>query len=363
MSRSEFFKTNRRGLRAGLSTYRPVALTAAVSIAAALGAGCSKPAETNATNATHAAANASSQAPSVSASDAPAPSPDLKRTNLMHSVFPDWRDTKKGNARIVDVEVPNRDGQGHLSKEIVGSQLDVTPREVIRLDDTHAVMLTEGVEVTGTGERIDSHASGAWLGAYFFRKQPSGWVLDQRVDGVSYDGVQGTYGATDVARMSPNEFGFWTTAGSCWQGSCGSWASVFRIAPGRIERVADTLRVSASDLGARDDCEGILKHSDVPASGTDARVKALAPAKEASVSADGKTNGDDIADSPQCFDIEGKLAIEQGTDAPGDLRMTFSGAETVGHGGKVRVVDDVAVYRLKDGKYVLVEGRNPVPGF
>lgn len=361
MSHSELPRTNPSAARAA-SAYRTVRLAAAL-VAIALSAGCGKQPATNAV--ADAPSKASSQASGATAGDTLATSPDLKRTSLMHAVFPTWKDTKKGNERIVDVELPTHDDQGHLSKALGSSQLDVTPREVIRLDDTHAVMLTEGVEVTDTGERVDAYASGAWLGAYFFDKQPSGWVLDKRIDGVSYDGVAGTYGETHVVRMSPTEFGFWSMAGGCWQGYCGTWASVFGIRPGRIERLAETLRVSASDLGAKGDCEDIQKGDDAPASGSDVPVRgaAQAPASAANDGAGSKNTGGDAAGTPQCFDIDGKLAFEQGVDALGDLRMTFSGEETIGQGSQVRNVDDVAVYRVKDGKYVLVEGRNPVPGF
>ncbi|MGG1946926.1 hypothetical protein AB1286_19275 [Trinickia sp. NRRL B-1857] len=305
----------------------------------------------------HPAADGESVASGTAASDtqAVAHSPDLKRANLMRTVFPAWEDTQKGDRRIVDVEVPNRDDHGRLTKTLGESRFDVSPREVVRLDDTHAVMLTEGVEVTDAGERDDSYASGAWLGAYFFVRQGSGWVLDKRIDGVDYGGVAGSYGESRVVRLSPSEFGLVLTSGGCWQGYCGSWASVYGISRGEVRSLVDTLRVAADNLGATEDCEPLLKNAAAPASGA-----ATPPAQPAQPVSDVR---DEAPDTPQCFNVVGKLEIAQGKEAPGDLRIAFTGAETVGKGKAVRDVDDVAVYRLKNGRYALSEGSNPVPAF
>jgi hypothetical protein len=59
-------------------------------------------------------------------------------------------------------------------------------------------MLTEGVETGGDGEPIDSYASGASLGAYFFRESTGGWQLENRIDGVDLSGFMGTYGQSRV---------------------------------------------------------------------------------------------------------------------------------------------------------------------
>ncbi|PMS23908.1 hypothetical protein C0Z18_01780 [Trinickia dabaoshanensis] len=288
-------------------------------------------------------------------------SPDLKRADLMKTVFPNWEDTKKGDKRVVDVEIPDRDEHGKITKTIVASELDVSPREVIRLDDTHAVMLTEGVEVTDTGERVDSYASGAWLGAYFFRRESSGWALERRIDGVDYGGVAGSYGQSSVARLSPSEFGVVLTSGGCWQGYCGSWASVYGVAPGQVRTLAATLRVAADNLGATEDCEAVLKSGAAPAASGSAQP--MAAISGATADDENNTQRAESTDMPQCFNVVGHLEILQGKDAPGDLRIAFTGAETIAHGNAVRDVDETAIYRLKDGRYTLAEGRNPVPEF
>ncbi|QKM50735.1 hypothetical protein B7760_04800 [Burkholderia glumae] len=47
------------------------------------------------------------------------------------------------------------------------------------------------------------------------------------------------------------------------------------------------------------------------------------------------------------------------------MRIHFDGAQTSGPGDEpaVRLIHQTAVYRLRDGKYMLASGRNPVPAF
>lgn len=339
-----FSRTLEREARGSSGYGVRVCLVAALLAATFLCGACGK----------HPAAHGETAASDTPASEAQAGalSPDLKRANLMRAVFPAWQDTKKGDQRIVDVEVPVRDDHGRLTKALADDRFDVSPREVVRLDDTHAVMLTEGVEVADNGERDDSYASGAWLGAYFFVRQASGWVLDKRIDGVDYGGVAGSFGESRVVRLSPSEFGLVLTSGGCWQGYCGSWASVYGVARGEVRSLVDTLRVAADNIGAKEDCEGLLKNDAAPASS--AATQPAEPVSQAS---------DEAPDTPDCFNVVGKLEVVQGKDAPGDLRIAFTGAETVGKGKAVRDVDNVAVYRLKNGRYALSEGSNPVPAF
>ncbi|MGT2489838.1 hypothetical protein ACU4GD_03045 [Cupriavidus basilensis] len=87
----------------------------------------------------------------------------LKREALIRLAFPGWRDDDKG--RVVRARLPDQEYGGKGEAPLVEDTIDVQPIQVIRLDDTHAVMLTEGVTVDEGGTRNDSHAAGAWLGA------------------------------------------------------------------------------------------------------------------------------------------------------------------------------------------------------
>ncbi|WP_322032654.1 hypothetical protein [Paraburkholderia sp. J76] len=297
---------------------------------------------------THAASHADAPAEQSSKQpDSAATSPSLKRTDLMRAVFPGWRDTRQGKERIFDADVPDRDDGGHLAKNFGSERLDIRPREVIRLDDTHAVMLTEGVEIGDDDTPVDSHSSGAWLGAYFFRLDGGRWTLERRIDGTDYAGFMGTYGQSRVVRLSPREFGLLLESGSCWQGYCGSWLNIYDLAPGRVDKLADGIRTAASNLGGKEECEKILKRDG------DFLASKFAP------------HGESTGGSPQCFDVDSQISVIPGINGPGDVTLSFSGSATATNNSSTQVksVDGVAVYRIENGRYQLVEGSNPVPSF
>ncbi|MBI0331294.1 hypothetical protein [Burkholderia plantarii] len=307
------------------------------------------PAAASATQPASAASDAS-PASSVSASTS-----GLKRADLMHAVFPHWHEGNDPGARVVEVELPERDDSGRIRRtagtaKTAMARIEIAPREVIRLDDTHAVMLTEGVSVDDGGVRDDSYASGAWLGAYFFRHDAAGWVLEQRMDGVDYLGVAGTLGDTSVARIGAGEFGLIVTGGGCWQGFCGTWASVYGIKPGHVATYASTIPTDGNNLGASGDCDAALKAADT-AHGAASETDVIATT--------------DSGSPPSCFDINGKLALATAADGTSEMRIHFDGAQTSGSGDEpaVRLIHQTAVYRLRDGKYVLASGHNPVPAF
>ncbi len=329
--------------------------------AASAGSGASQ-ASAPAASASPASVASSTQAAADLAGAASGASPfseGLKRADLMHVVFPKWRDANTPGARVVTVELPERDSSGSVRRTaangapaLAESSVEIVPREVIRLDDAHAVMVTEGVEVDDSGARADSDASGAWLGAYFFRHDATGWTLETRMDGVDYLGTAGTYGSTSVARIRDGEFGLILDGGGCWQGFCGSWASVYGITPGRIANYASTVPVDGSNLGASGDCDLALK-SIKGASDTDVTVT---------------TRSDS---PPACFDIGGKLTLATADDGTPEMRIRFDGAESIGSASAAdsgddagqRAIHQTAVYRLRDGKYVLASGHNPIPPF
>ncbi|MCR1770425.1 hypothetical protein EXE55_19580 [Burkholderia glumae] len=302
-----------------------------------------------------AAARVATADPGAAAASLSAAAAGLGRADLMRAVFPRWHEGNDPGARDVEVELPERDDAGRIRRadgaaKTIAARVEIAPREVIRLDDTHAVMLTEGVSVDDGGVRDDSYASGAWLGAYFFRRDAAGWVLERRVDGVDYLGVAGTLGETSVARIGAGEFGLVVTGGGCWQGFCGTWASVYGIRPGRIATYASTIPTDGNNLGASGDCDAALKAAEA-AHGAASETDLIATA--------------DAGSPPSCFDINGKLSLAAAADGTSEMRIHFDGAQTSGPGDEpaVRLIHQTAVYRLRDGKYMLASGRNPVPAF
>jgi hypothetical protein len=296
-------------------------LAGAVAVPGILLSGCSQE-----DSASAGAADAQPQAPTTAAT--------LRRGELMPLVFPGWEDKDAGRSGTVSLPDIGNDG-----KPVPGSEgelkADVSPREVVRLDDTHAVMLTETVPLDEQGQPMDSHAAGAWLGAYFFEQGPDGWTLAKRNDAVDYQGFMGNLGTTKVERIAPQRFVLTTTSGSCWQGYCGSWFSVYELGAGTVSTLAAGIPLSAENAGADEACEKVLRgeRPETPPNGS-------------------------------CFEVDGTPEFTLGTDdEPGGMRIVFGGSRTASANGRLETVDSTAMYAYRKGAYVLTEGRNPVPSF
>lgn len=262
----------------------------------------------------------------------------LKRAELMALVFPD---SQGANAKPEQPDVVSLPEIGNDGKSVPGSTAEqkarVSPREVVKLDDTHAVMLTETVPVDEQGQAMDGHVSGAWLGAYFFEQGADGWRLASRNDGVDYLGFMGNLGTTKVERTAPQRFALTITNGSCWQGYCGEWLSVYALEAGKVRAVVSAIPLSASNEGADEACEKVLKSG-----------KPEEPPQGA------------------CYDISGAPAFVAGADddTPGDMHITFKGVRTANtKNRRVDTVDSTLVYAWRKDAYVLTNGKNPVPSF
>lgn len=321
---------------------RPAAVALAAAGLLALG-GCPQKENAVASQDTSAPA-AAPAAPAASTTDAPAgaarshTSATLRRADLMALVFPD---SQSPNATPQQPDIVSLPEIGNDGKTVPGSAAEqtarVSPREVVKLDDTHAVMLTETVPVDDRGQAMDGHASGAWLGAYFFEQGADGWKLTSRNDAVDYLGFMGNLGTTKVERVAPQRFALTITSGSCWQGYCGQWLSVYALDAGKVRVVTPSIALSASNEGADEACEKVLKSQ-----------KPEEPA-----------NG-------ECYDISGTPSFVAGADdtTPGEMRIAFKGERTASaKSSRVDTVDSMLVYAWRNGAYVLTEGKNPVPSF
>lgn len=303
----------------------PRAVLAGTAALLCMLAGCSQEDSTsdNATTANSAAA------------PAPTTSATLRRGDLMPLVFPGWEDRDTGRNGTVKLPDIGSDGQPVSGSE-AEQKADLTPREVVRLDDTHAVMLTEAVPLDGNGEPITSHVSGAWLGAYFFEQGMDGWTLTKRTDAVDYLGFMGNIGQTRVERIAPQRFVLAATSGSCWQGNCGSWLSVYELDANAVSELVTSVPLSAENAGADEACDALLKNE----------------------RPDNPPRGD-------CFDVNGTPEFTFGTDdEPGEMRIVFSRSRVAnGANARLETIDSTTVYAYRKGTYVLSEGRNPVPSF
>lgn len=255
----------------------------------------------------------------------------------MALVFPDSQGAGAAPRQPDTVSLPERRNEG---KTVPGSEAEqhahVSPREVVRLDDTHAVMLTETVPLDDRGQPMNGHVNGAWLGAYFFEQGAEGWKLASRNDAVDYLGFMGNLGTTKVERIAPQRFALTIAHGSCWQGYCGQWLSVYGLEAGKVRVLARGIALSATNEGADESCD-----------------KEPRPGKP--------------EEPPRgaCFDVSGTPSFTLGTDEePGEMRIAFKGERTSGtKSRRVLTIDSTLVYAWRNGAYVLTEGRNPVPSF
>ncbi|MDQ0609237.1 hypothetical protein QFZ83_003408 [Variovorax sp. W1I1] len=277
-------------------------------------------------------------APPAPPAPRPTASATLKRAELMALVFPDSQGPGAAPRQPDTVSLPERANEG---KTVPGSEAEqqahVSPREVVRLDDTHAVMLTETVPLDDRGQPMNGHVNGAWLGAYFFEQGADGWKLASRNDAVDYLGFMGNLGTTKVERIAPQRFALTIAHGSCWQGYCGQWLSVYGLEAGQVRVLASGIPLSATNAGVHESCEKVRdagKPDEPPPSGG-------------------------------CFDIGGTPTFALGTDdAPGEMRIAFKGERMAGgKSRRVSTIDSTLVYAWRKGAYVLTEGRNPVPSF
>ncbi|MET3444123.1 hypothetical protein ABIC94_004932 [Variovorax paradoxus] len=267
----------------------------------------------------------------------PTASATLKRAELMALVFPDSQGPNAAPQQPDIVLLPERSNGG---KTVPGSEAEhkaqVSPREVVRLDSTHAVMLTETVPLDDQGRPMTGHVNGAWLGAYFFEQGADGWKLASRTDAVDYLGFMGNLGTTKVERIAPQRFALTITHGSCWQGYCGQWLSVYGLETGKVRALVTGIPLSATNEGTSESCQ-----------------KGLEPAKP------------DELPRGACFDVDGTPSFALGTDdEPGEMRIAFKGQRTAGtRNHRVIDLDGTLVYAWRKGAYVRTEGRNPVPSF
>ncbi|MGJ7603235.1 hypothetical protein ACSFA7_02755 [Variovorax sp. LT1R20] len=273
---------------------------------------------------------------------APAPRPTvsatLKRAELLALVFPDSQGPQAAADTPDTVRLPEIGNDG---KQVAGSdgerKAQVSAREVVRLDDRHAVMLTENLPLDDQGQPMNGHPEGAWLGAYFFEQGPDGWKLTGRNDAVDYQGFMGNLGETKVEHLTTGQFVMTLTNGSCWQGNCAQWLSVFSLETDRVRAMVRGIPLSAVNEGADEACEKLLKAE-----------RPEAPPRNA------------------CYDISGRLAFAPGAegDEKGEMHIAFSGKRTNGtKDPAVRTVNTTLVYVNRNGAYVLRQGRNPVPSF
>ncbi|MES2510189.1 MAG: hypothetical protein V4625_09675 [Pseudomonadota bacterium] len=247
----------------------------------------------------------------------------LERYSLLKLVFPDWSGTAS-MVQTVDLSALRK----KTSSANTGMQrAQVFPLYVVKLDDIHAVLLTQTLPVGNGEEPHTCHGCSGFVSAYFFTRDDAGWKLSGRQDAVTTSGVEGEIGKTAIARLGEAHYAFTSEWGSCWQGYCGSWLEVVSLRPDKA--VAATLRSSIDNDGVNGACSELdVKDSAVHSN----NVRA-------------------------CHQVVGSWKF-----AAGHLIGDFRGRLTP-TGKSVQKIHEQATYTFSDGTLRLERGTNPIPDF
>jgi hypothetical protein len=253
-------------------------------------------------------------------------SANLDRQSLMAVVFPEQQ--KNGDSQTVTLDFSALAEQKYKPEQskIVG---EVSPMYVVRIDETHAAMVTANSPV---GD-YSCHACQQVIAVYNFVKEIKGWRLSSRQDAVSSSGADGLIGETKVYKVSEGRFALTSFWGSCWQGYCGNWLVIVGL-NGEGGFHMGSIPTGVDNDGARGGCSAL--------DGGEAIVL------------------DDI--QPECMQVTGQWKVTN-AQLVIDFKGRFRKESPVSQPAKVQIIKQRAVYDLQTDKASLVQGKNPVPSF
>lgn len=282
--------------------------------------------------------------PASAASDDPAA--------LTRAAIPGWQPEGKQSVQLI----PPPDGNP------ADAFYSLAPALVVKQGDAGLVLFVTGKPSTAEGGSLAGHASPGIIGAYWFERQGNKWLKRAADRRFAEEGFFGNPGELRRIDLGNGEVALAVENGSCWQGTCGRWLSLYRIGAGHVSRIFDTMLSSDSE-NASTACSTLL---------------ALASGQQKQVSSD------DYSTHAGCHRIEGQAKILPTAGGPGQLLIEFSGVTTSGRQVAVdnkpqpdreddedapseeylvtvTAVREKETYRFDNGKYQRVSGRNPNP--
>ncbi|MDR7307651.1 hypothetical protein [Rhodoferax saidenbachensis] len=256
----------------------------------------------------------------------------LDKNALMALPFPGW--APSGTARVQTVDMSALASKAKTA-DAASTRAEVTPLYVVKLDDTHAALVTQALPVGASDVPDDCHACSGAMGAYFFEHSGSGWRLTSKQDSVAESGVESNIGKTGVAKLGDGQFAVTAEWGSCWQGNCGTWLVVVGLQREHATLLNPGVTLAQDNDGARGACSAL-----------DAPPSADSNAEPAS----------------ECVEIEGQWKF-QGNRLLVSYQGRLSQPDTKGQLQPTQKIAQQVVYEATPGKLTLVSGSNPVPGF
>lgn len=290
---------------------------------------------------------------------------------LMQAAFPGWKADGAAAVRSI-VSPPGQapDGKPTPAEE---DTYKLSPALVIPLAANRVVLIVAGEPADTDGDSRAGHGTPALLGAYWFEKRGERWFKVAEQPDFGHEGFNGDPGELRRQDMGGGTIGLSVENGSCWQGSCGHFLGLYRIGDTHIDNVFNDLLSSDSE-GAMESCSDLQK---------------LAAGQHRHLSQE------EYSTAFGCYNIDGHWQIQSAPQGqgPGPLVIEFTGKETdakaVPHQPTaktgnpeakaneeeagddepeedylvtVRTVRQKQTYRFTNGRYQLIQGKNPNPG-
>jgi hypothetical protein len=276
------------------------------------------------------AACAKNEVPPAAAQPAPAaPSPLAEakpaldaNTGRMMALLRVVYGERGAHENYLDVELPDQE-----KRNVMGAYR-LEPVAMHVLADGRVAVVANAQMVDANGEAMAYHVTSGLLNVYLLRMDGDKWKVDARHENIASLGSNGTFGEVEWVSLGEGKPGFIVRHGGTWQGSSISLISIFDL--------------------------------------TDQAMHDLAGAESLSSDNDGDC-GDDRA---HCWSGAGRWQFEKRVgSAYDDLVLRFIGHEEDKADGAPeaearvrRELNGTARYKFDGGRYVLVEGKNIVPG-
>jgi hypothetical protein len=274
---------------------------------------------------------------------AQAPEEDMpSKGDLIIVAFPTWSDDTAGRVQSIALTRLTQRWTPDTPPKAKQRKVIVEPTLVLRAAPGRFVLLATMQPADDDGGADWNHTTPAGLAAYTFTTSPAGWKLLKRQEPFDLKGFEGA-ARVEPVRLSKAAQGLVAEYGSCWQGYCGRWISVYEVGKDGVKPagIAD-LPLAADNVYAHPDC-----------------VRRLRPELP------GLRPGDPVKDAAgvppgECFRIEGRWNIEEAETTPGAFIVDFSGAQSAKDSPAQRIFGRLR-YQWRGGRYEPGSGSNPVP--
>lgn len=270
--------------------------------------------------------------------------------DLMVLAFPKWTDDSDGRLQAIKLNAVARGWAGAGKSKTATRLVIVQPKFATKLGPKRIALIATLVPAYADGTPDISHVQPLGIAAYIFTPSKAGWKLSARQEPFA---LHGFFGAADISQLqlAPDYPAVLAEYGSCWQGYCNSWISLYDF-DARGVRAKPILQqaVEAQNIGALAGC-----------------AERLAPVMPGIRAASDGTEEDlRKADAQRCIAVQGVLQVAQPERGPGDMTIEFKGARSESVRGAPQPAEPIAQkmrFAYRAGKYEVESGQNPAPAF